>query len=274
MGMKVFFSAILASLTFLASHLQANAAASAWQDITGGRIRVVIADPAPGEKSVQGMLQVDLAPGWKTYWRDPGDAGVPLLVDVSKSTNTTLTTAEFPAPHRFDDGVSIWAGYKEPVNFGLALQRTDSASPMKLSGNVFLGVCEKICVPVQYDFDLDVKDSAAPTMHHELVAMAMKDMPLAATAEFGVTSISTDWETISIEAMAPEGSPQAELFLAAPEGFQFTAPVLKSQMGGKLHFEAKFLSKSRKYIPDPKIVAYTLVTNNGAVSGEIALSHR
>ena len=261
MGMKVFFSAILASLTFLASHLQANAAASAWQDITGGRIRVVIADPAPGEKSVHGMLQVDLAPGWKTYWRDPGDAGVPLLVDVSKSTNTTLTTVEFPAPHRFDDGVSIWAGYKEPVNFGLALQRIDSASPMKLSGNVFLGVCEKICVPVQYDFDLDVKDSAAPTMHHELVAMAMKDMPLAAKAEFGVTSISTDWETISIEAMAPEG-------------FQFTAPVLKSQMGGKLHFEAKFLSKSRKYIPDPKIVAYTLVTDKGAVSGEIALSHR
>ncbi len=274
MGMKTIFPMILAVSALFSAQQQADAAAAKWQDIAGGRIRIVIAEPMPGEKTVQGMLQLDLAPGWKTYWRDPGDAGVPLQVDVSKSTNAALTNVEFPAPHRFDDGVSVWAGYKEPVTFGFTFERADAAMPVKLTGNVFLGVCEKICVPVQYDFDLGVNDSAAPTMHHELVAMALKDMPMAATAAFGIQTISTDWETISIEANAPEGASQAELFLAAPEGFQFTAPVLKSQQGGRLHFEAAFMSKSRKYIPDPKIVAYTLVTDGGAVSGEIALSHR
>ncbi len=274
MGMKVFFVAILASLAFLASHLQANAAASAWQDITGGRIRFVIADPVPGDKSLQGMLQLDLAPGWKTYWRDPGDAGVPLQVDVSKSINASLVSVDFPAPQRFDDGVSVWAGYQEPVTFGLNFERKNATKPLILAGNVFLGVCEKICVPVQFEFSLDVKDSTTPTVHHELVAMALKDMPPAATPDFRVETLATDWQTISIEARAPEGSSQAELYLAAPAGFQFTAPVLKSQQGGKLHFEAAFLIVSRKLVPDPKIVAYTLVTDKGAVSGEIALSHR
>jgi DsbC/DsbD-like thiol-disulfide interchange protein len=272
-GMRSLFRTLISASTLFLPLAQAHAAATAWQEIAGGRIRVVVAEPAPGTKTVLGMLQLDLAPGWKTYWRDPGDAGVPLQVDVSKSTNAALGKVDYPAPHRFDDGVSVWAGYKEPVTFGLSFDRADAAAPLEISGNVFLGVCEKICVPVQYEFDVEVKDSATPTMHHELVAMALKDLPLMATQDFGVETVSTDWHTIGVEANVPDGVDGAELFLAAPEGFQFTAPVLKSQQGGKLHFEAEFQSMSRKYIPDPKIVAYTLVTDGGAVSGEIALSH-
>lgn len=271
--MKALLRTFLALSSLLFLHSQAHAAASAWQEIAGGRIRIVIAEPAPGEKMIQGMLQVDLLPGWKTYWRDPGDAGVPLQLDISKSTNATLATIEYPSPHRFDDGVSVWAGYKEPVTFGLKFDRPDIANPLKIDGNVFLGVCDKICVPVQYEFNVEVKDSPTPTMHHELVAMALKDMPKAATSAFGIEAISTDWHTINIEVNVPESGDGAELFLAAPDGFQFTAPALKSQNNGKLHFEAEFQSMSRKYIPDPKIVAYTLVTATGAVSGEKALSH-
>ena len=271
--MKVIFAMILAVSALLASQMRANAAASAWQDITGGRIRIVIAEPAPGEKNVQGMLQVDLQPGWKTYWRDPGDAGVPLQVDVSKSNNASLLSIQFPSPQRFDDGVSVWAGYQEPVTFVLNFERTDTNRALKLAGNAFLGVCEKICVPVQFDFSLDVEDTATPTMHHELVAMALKDMPQAANPEFGIVTLTTDWHTISIEAFVPKGSSQAELYLAAPSGFQFTAPELKLQQGGKAHFEAAFLIVSRKHVPDPKMVAYTLVTDKGAVSGEVPLFH-
>ena len=219
------------------------------------------------------MLQVDLQPGWKTYWRDPGDAGVPLQLDLSKSTNASLAGVDYPVPHRFEDGTSVWAGYKEPVAFGMHFERVDAAKPVVVSGNVFLGVCEKICVPVQFEFSVDVTDSAAPTMHHELVALALKDLPKAATAAFGVSALARDGKAIRVDAKMPEGTAQAELFLAAPAGYQFSAPVLITLMGGTAQFEAKVL-----FSPDAggeaNVVAYTLVTDQGAVSGEIAISKR
>ncbi len=272
--MKQISATILAlSASFLAI-AEANAAASQWQDIAGGRIRLVVAEPAPGGKDVQAMLQVDLQTGWKTYWRDPGDAGVPLQFDVSKSTNASLAGVDYPAPHRFDDGTSVWAGYKEPVAFGMRLERGDVAKPVVISGNVFLGVCEKICVPVQFEFNVDVQDSATPTMHHELVAMALKDLPKAAASEFGVSAIAADMKTLRIEAAVPEDAGEAELFLGAPEGFQFAAPVLQSQQDGKARFEAKILFSPDDAGGETKMVAYTLVTDQGAVSGDIAISKR
>ena len=43
-----------------------------------------------------GVLDIDLKPGWKTYWRDPGDAGVPPQLDVSASTNVAGAELRFP----------------------------------------------------------------------------------------------------------------------------------------------------------------------------------
>jgi DsbC/DsbD-like thiol-disulfide interchange protein len=270
--MKHLTAALFATFLPFLIPADANSAASAWQDISGGRIRLVVGDPAPGDKVIRSMLQVDLQHGWKTYWRDPGDAGVPLQADVARSVNAALIRIDYPAPHRFDDGTSVWAGYKEPVAFGLDFERADASRPASIIGHFFLGVCKNICVPVQFEFNVDVKDSAAPTMHHELVAMTLKDLPKAATPEFGVAAIAAGAKTLRIDAALPEDSAQAELFLAAPEGFQFAAPVLKSKQGSKAQFEAKVLLMPEKSGADLNIVAYTLVTDKSAVSGETALS--
>jgi DsbC/DsbD-like thiol-disulfide interchange protein len=248
----------------------AFAAAGPWQDIAGGRVRIVVAEPLPGDLKFRGMLQVDLLPGWKTYWRDPGDAGVPVQIDVSASKNAALSDIEFPAPMRFDDGVTVWAGYHAPVTFGLDFSRVDARAPVQLTGNAFLGVCDKICVPVRIDFDLAVEESAKPTMHQELVAMAYQALPLAASPGFGVTSLKlgTDAATITVAVSKAESSP--ELFLAPPQGLQFSAPVMMSTDGSIAVFEAKIISKSVDYVPQP--VAFTLVNGQTAASGTIVPS--
>ena len=98
------------------------------------------------------MLEIDLKPGWKTYWRDPGDAGVPPTLDASASSNIASAELSFPAPHRFDDGFAIWAGYKEPVSLPVAFTLTDARQPATIDAKVFLGICETICIPVQATF--------------------------------------------------------------------------------------------------------------------------
>ena len=75
------------------------------RDARAARVRLVTSrqrrTPTAG---CNGTLDIDLKPGWKTYWRDPGDAGVPPLLDVSASTNIAAAEFDFPAPKRHDDG--------------------------------------------------------------------------------------------------------------------------------------------------------------------------
>src|ERR1051325_181650 len=51
-----------------------------------------------------GGIAIQLQPGWHTYWRNPGDSGVPPRFDFSKSDNVEAVTVLWPAPHKFDDG--------------------------------------------------------------------------------------------------------------------------------------------------------------------------
>ena len=79
-------------------------------------MRLVTSGKADEAGRIQGVLDIELKPGWKTYWRDPGDAGVPPQIDVSASTNITDAAFSFPPPQRHDDGYGKWAGYNHPVS--------------------------------------------------------------------------------------------------------------------------------------------------------------
>ena len=228
---------------------KALAASSEWMDITGGKARLIIAEPVPGAGNTDALLQVDLNPGWKTYWRDPGDAGVPLQLDFSASRNAKLVDVLYPVPKRFDDGVTIWAGYDRPVAFGLKLERPDSASPVSLKGSVFIGVCEKICVPVQLVFEVEAPDSATTTIQREVVALGMVQLPLAAF---------------------DNGVPP-ELFLAGDHSMQFKAPLLKSAGNGKAVFEAGILYWKPEIPGAPVPAHYTLVSGGESASGVLQI---
>lgn len=262
------FAHILAAAIGLLAGMNsfAFAAATDWVEIAGGEARLIVAEPVPGETKVDAALEVRLAPGWKTYWRDPGDAGVPLQVDLKPSANARLLEVLYPAPKRFDDGVTVWAGYDAPVGFGLKLERPDVFSPVKIKGSAFFGVCEKICVPVTVEFDVEAADSAETTIQRELVALRMARLPAEPMPGLLVTNAFRAGNILTFEAEASDYGTPPELFLAAPDGVQLKAPVLKSMTGGKLVFEAPILFWEPKGELVPKI-NYTLVSGQEAVSG-------
>ncbi len=248
----------------------ALAASSPWQDSAGGPVRIVVAEPASGETSVHAVLQIQLSEGWKTYWRDPGDAGVPPQFDLTGSENLELANLQFPAPHRFDDGTSVWAGYKQPVSIGIDLKRADASKAMRLKGSVFLGVCEKICVPVKMEFDVPLGDAMSSSEDQQLVATTYAALPLAASAASGVTSAVVDGKRLIISAATP--APNPDLFLAAPRGWQFGAPKLVSAAGGKAEFEAAILYAPKDGMKADAVVNYTMVAGDTAVSGVVGLA--
>src|SRR3954470_6742521 len=97
-----------------------------------------------------GGIAFQLQPGWHTYWRNPGDSGVPPRFDFAKSENIENVTVLWPAPMKFDDGAGGHSlGYRDQIvlPFGIVAKHTDK--PVTLRADIDYAVCEKICIPVQ-----------------------------------------------------------------------------------------------------------------------------
>ncbi|MBK1870458.1 protein-disulfide reductase DsbD domain-containing protein [Aestuariivirga sp. YIM B02566] len=105
-------------------------------------------------------LDITLEQGWKTYWRMPGDAGVPPQFDWAGSKNVKSVSILWPAPKRYSDDGGETVGYKERVVFPLDVTPEQAGRPMDLALEAFFGVCDVVCIPAKFDADLLQKDAS------------------------------------------------------------------------------------------------------------------
>jgi DsbC/DsbD-like thiol-disulfide interchange protein len=126
---------------------------SPWQRDTHSAVRLLA-----GSRSGQvllGGIAIQLQPGWKTYWRTPGDSGVPPRFDFSKSENVEAVTVLWPAPSKFDDGAGGTAlGYKQQVVLPLRIVAKNADKPVTLRAQISYAVCDKLCIPVEANAEL------------------------------------------------------------------------------------------------------------------------
>jgi DsbC/DsbD-like thiol-disulfide interchange protein len=102
-----------------------------------------------------GGIAFQLQPGWKTYWRTPGDSGVPPRFDFSKSENIEAVTVLWPAPMKFDDGAGGHSlGYKNQIVLPLRIVAKSADKPVTLRADINYAVCEKLCIPVEANAEL------------------------------------------------------------------------------------------------------------------------
>lgn len=234
----------------------------------GGSIRLVTSDSADAEGVLRGALEIRLAPGWKTYWRDPGDSGVPPTVDVVADGLATNVDISFPAPRRFDDGYSLWTGYDEPLSLALVLGLPQAAVPTDLVANVFLGICETICIPVQAQLSLETRGDVSPE-HEAVVDAAFAALPHAATEAFGATAQDTTDEHIVVDAAVPEGARAVDLFVAGNEAVMLGMAEREAENENGARFIVPVLRRADSKADED--VVYTLVTTHGAVTGRLAI---
>ncbi|MFZ1467406.1 MAG: protein-disulfide reductase DsbD domain-containing protein, partial [Paracoccaceae bacterium] len=112
---------------------------------------VLRADLRPGWQTKTGAhmaaVTLDLAPGWKTYWRSPGDAGIPPQFDWSASENLKSVRIHWPAPIVFHTNGYATIGYKGGVVLPVEVEAKDPSRPVTLRAEVQLGICRDICLP-------------------------------------------------------------------------------------------------------------------------------
>ncbi|HKY94171.1 MAG TPA: protein-disulfide reductase DsbD domain-containing protein [Kiloniellales bacterium] len=140
----------LSLLTLVALVNAVEAAESSWVESEVARARLIAAAPAVGDAETLDLgLEIALTPGWKTYWRSPGDAGVPPTLDWSDSENVAALDFLWPAPERFTLFGLDTFGYAEEVIFPLVLHPERPGEPVTLNAALTYMVCEDICIPLE-----------------------------------------------------------------------------------------------------------------------------
>src|SRR5919205_4331487 len=149
-------AAFALAATLLTASLTIDARAedsSPWQRDAHSAVRLLAGSRSGGV--LLGGIAFQLEPGWKTYWRTPGDSGVPPRFDFSKSENVEAVTVLWPAPMKFDDGAGGTAlGYKQQVVRPPRIVAKSADKPVTLRANISYAVCEKICIPVEAHAEL------------------------------------------------------------------------------------------------------------------------
>lgn len=248
-----------------ATSLPALASSSAWHDGEGGRVRLVTTGKPDAQGNIKGVLEIVLKPGWKTYWRDPGDSGVPPQFDASASTNVSHALLSFPAPQRHDDGYGLWSGYDHSVSLPVVFTLSSPGAATTIDAQIFLGMCETICIPVQATLKLDPASDPDNADDAAVVKAGFAALPGAPKADFEAKLLPGDHETLEVQAVAP-GDPKAvDLFVAGADDYMFGAPQ-RSESDGKIVFNVPILDRPTT-TPIGGGLHYTLTSSTGAVQG-------
>jgi DsbC/DsbD-like thiol-disulfide interchange protein len=268
--MKTSLILFLAVTAALSCGGAAEAASSPWQQVQGGRVRLVTTGLPDAQGNLRGAVDIDLAPGWKTYWRDPGDAGVPPQIDLSPSSNVSLVEIGYPTPRRFDEEGTVWVGYEAPVRFPLTLKLPDPSAPAKVDARLLVGICKAICIPLQARLSLDPRVGADNAGDAATVADAFASLPAPARPGFGVAEAEVLKDGLVVRASLPESAAGADLFVAAPQGYSFGQPRRQPDKDGKAVFTLPLLDRPATAGKSP-VVPYTLAQGGSAVSGTLPL---
>lgn len=123
-------------------------------------------------------LKITLHDGWKTYWRAPGDAGIPPHFAWTGSRNVSGVAISWPTPKRIPQGGVMTLGYENSLTLPLTLTPARAGKPIKLAGEVTIGVCKDVCVPLTLNLSQELP--AGQTKRDPQIVAALADRPYTA----------------------------------------------------------------------------------------------
>jgi DsbC/DsbD-like thiol-disulfide interchange protein len=170
---------------------------------------------------VRAGIEIRLASGWHTYWRYPGDAGVPPRFDFQGSQNVKSVDVRFPAPKRLPEGGMTAIGYDRDVIFPLMIVAQNAGKPVVLRLKIDYAVCEKLCVPAdgKAELTLGIGPSTMEAALEAAEARVPKKRSLDERGTFSIRSVKREDGSprprVVVDVAAPPGT-AVDLFAEGP----------------------------------------------------------
>jgi DsbC/DsbD-like thiol-disulfide interchange protein len=151
---------LLALLLLLLAAAPAAAASTPWQQVAQGvRLRLISSDSRTADGKTLVGLELDMPQSFKTYWRLPGETGIPTELDIAGSTGVSSLAIKWPFP-----APELTSGFLDYVYHGptvLPVELTATGDAPLLVAAVTMGVCSEVCVPVRARFSLPLSFAVA-----------------------------------------------------------------------------------------------------------------
>ncbi len=206
---------------------------------------------APGKPLWLG-LQIDHAPHWHTYWKNPGDSGLPTTLSWTLPAGVEAGEIAWPMPSKLPVGPMVNYGFEGPLLLPVAVKLPASlpAGPLKIQLAANWLVCKELCIPESGEFTLELPQGQALSGQAAAFEMARQQLPATPALK---TTARLDGEALAIEI---EGLPAAwqgqPVSYFAGEGgvIDHAQPEQSDWQGGRLRLQVP-LSPQRSESPDP-----------------------
>lgn len=250
---------------------------SSWSKGAYSSLRLIAGATSPSGKQRVGV-EIVMTPGFKTYWRNPGDFGVPPVFDWSGSDNVSGLDVRWPAPERFADGAGYSVGYVGDVVIPISVRPADPTRPVMLVLKLDYAVCEKICIPAKGEASLWLEPGVTSVTSPRLEAFEArvpvpgklglhKDKLSVAEARFDDSGAES---SLRFVLRAPPEGKIEDVFVEGPGMWSFGKPVLLPQVDGTVIARVKLKDRPKGAAgPIPFIV--TLRGPPGAVETRLEL---
>lgn len=270
---RLLAGSLVFSVSLSAACLAASPGESPWVKENFSKARLVSGTVGGSDKGeLLAGVQIRLEPGWKTYWRTPGDSGVPPSFDWSGSKNLKDAQVLYPAPHRFADASGTAIGYEDEVVFPVKITPERHGEPVELKLNVDYGLCKTLCIPSQASLSLELPPHTVGKGDDDpLLARFFNLVPKPAETDRlpslgGVEAKLDDAKPqLIIDVNFPDGATGTDLFVEAPSGAFVPVPKpLGPVESGKQRFVVGFASPAEAAAIKGKPLTLTLVSDEGA----------
>ena len=177
-------------------------------------------------------LDIKLASGWHTYWRSPGEAGLPPVVDWSKSltddNNLKSATLLYPAPKRYTAFGLETIGYRDHILLPIDAELRTPGKPLNIDANLDLLVCSQICVPKHYILKLTVPaGDARESAEAPLIKQFRDQIPGdAEKSGLNITNVTSDGQSLAVSVTAREPLDAPDIFVEDAKDINFGAPTV------------------------------------------------
>ncbi len=271
---------MLTVLVAVCGSLAVTAAPAATPEIPEPSTRLVLPGGPPVDGAYRAAIEIALPDGWHTYWRNPGDAGLPPIFDTSASGNLAAFEVAFPAPERWTDGFSTSIVYHDLATFPVRIVPVDPGRPVDLQVAMTFGFCREICIPEAASFSARISPDDPPApIAAALVAAAAARVPVPeAAAPAGAPRLvsversgddpATALLTLTVETADPAAT---DLFAEPPEGWWLTVPRKVAAADGRAVFELPLKGMPKAAEIAGAAFRFTLVAPGGAVEADRTL---
>ncbi|WP_457091778.1 protein-disulfide reductase DsbD domain-containing protein [Microvirga sp. P5_D2] len=214
-------------------------------------------------------IEFTLDQGFKTYWRNPGESGLPPRFDWSGSENVASIDIQWPAPKRHEDAAGVAYVYGRKVILPVVMKPEQADKPIKLALAVDYGICKDICIPANAELSLLLCD---PGMDRASIEQFQARVPrlqsLGAQGDLSVVAVAAkeqaDKPALAVKVRVPAGT-KPSLFAEGPDNWYLSASTPDADNGFTVTIEEK--PKDAGPVP----LRLTLVAGDKAVETEVSL---